>query len=171
MHVFPLVLGTVHASDVEGDTVTYSLLDNVTIFSVSPAGGQVAALGEVTQTYNLTVVGVDSGTPPLTGSASIEILTAGVVTVPATSSTTSSPPHHTSSLLHGESDTGISVILIGTSLGLGSVMVVIAVIISVTVPVCVVKHARQHGEVTLDSKTTRGLVTCHMTVTHVVHVM
>ena len=80
MHVFPLVLGTVHASDVEGDTVTYSLLDNITIFSVSPAGGQVAALGEVTQTYNLTVVGVDSGTPPLTGSATIQILTAGVVT-------------------------------------------------------------------------------------------
>ena len=80
VHVFPLVLGTVHASDVEGDTVTYSLLDNVTIFFVSPAGGQVAALGEVTQTYNLTVVGVDSGTPPLTGNATIQILTAGVVT-------------------------------------------------------------------------------------------
>ena len=80
MHAFPLVLGTVHATDVEGDTVTYSLLDSVTIFSVSPAGGQVAALGEVTQTYNLTVVGVDSGTPPLTGSATIQILTAGVVT-------------------------------------------------------------------------------------------
>ena len=80
VHVFPLVLGTVQASDVEGDTVTYSLLDNVTIFFVSPAGGQVAALGEVTQTYNLTVVGVDSGTPPLTGSATIQILTAGVVT-------------------------------------------------------------------------------------------
>ena len=80
VHVFPLVLGTVHASDVEGDTVTYSLLDNGTIFSVSPAGGQLAALGEVTQTYNLTVVGVDSGTPPLTGSATIQILTAGVVT-------------------------------------------------------------------------------------------
>ena len=80
VHVFPLALGTVHASDVEGDTVTYSLLDNVTIFFVSPADGQVAALGEVTQTYNLTVVGVDSGTPPLTGSATIQILTAGVVT-------------------------------------------------------------------------------------------
>ena len=93
--------------------------------------------------------------------------------VPATSSTTSSPPHHTSSLLHGESDSGASVILIGTSLGLGSVMIVIAVIIciSVTVPVCVVKRARQHGEVTLDSKATRGLVTSHMTVTNVVHVM
>ena len=84
--------------------------------------------------------------------------------VPATSSTTSS-------LLHGESDTGISVILIGSSLGLGSVMVVIAVIISVTVPVCVVKRARQHSEVTLDSKATRGFVTCHMTVTHIVRVM
>ena len=82
--------------------------------------------------------------------------------VPATSSTTSSPPDHTSSPPHhNESDTGISVILIGTSLGLGSVMVVIAVIISVTVPVCVVKRARQHREVTLDSKATRGLVTCH----------
>ena len=80
MHVFPLVLGTVHASDVEGDTVTYSLLDNYTIFSVSPAGGQVAALGEVTQTYDLTVVGVDSGTPSLTGRATIQILTAGVCT-------------------------------------------------------------------------------------------
>ncbi len=80
VHVFPLVLGTVHASDVEGDTVTYSLLDNYTIFSMNPAGGQVAALGEVTQTYNLTVVGVDSGNPPLTGSASIQILTAGVWT-------------------------------------------------------------------------------------------
>ena len=64
VQVFPLVLGTVHASDVEGDTVTYSLLDNVTLFSVNPAVGQVAALGEVTQTYNLTVVCVDSGTPP-----------------------------------------------------------------------------------------------------------
>ena len=85
--------------------------------------------------------------------------------VPATSNTTPSPLHH------GESDSGISVILIGTSLGLGSVMVVIAVIISVTVPVCVVKRARQHREVTLDSKATRGLVTCHMTVTHIVHVM
>ena len=96
--------------------------------------------------------------------------------VPATSSTTPSPPHHTSSPLHqSESDSSASVILIGTSLGLGSVMVVIAVIIiciSVTVPVCVVKRARQQGEVTLDSKATRGLVTsCHMTVTHVVHVM
>ncbi len=91
-------------------------------------------------------------------STSLVLLPTGV---PASSSTTTSPLHQ------GESDTGISVILIGTSLGLGSVMVVIAVIISVMVPVCVVKHARQHGEVTLDSKTTRGLVTCHMTVTHV----
>ena len=91
-------------------------------------------------------------------STSLVLLPTGV---PASSSTTTSP------LRQGESDTGISVILIGTSLGLGSVMVVIAVIISVMVPVCVVKHARQHGEVTLDSKTTRGLVTCHMTVTHV----
>ena len=80
--------------------------------------------------------------------------------VPATSSNTSSPPHHTSSPLHqSESDTGISVILIGTSLGLGSVMVVSAVIISVIVPVCVVKRARQQGEVTLDSKATSGFVT------------
>ena len=92
--------------------------------------------------------------------------------VPTTSSTTPSPPHYTSSPLHqSESDSGTSVILIGTSLGLGSVMVVIAVIISVTVPVCVVKRARQQGEVTLDSKATRGFVTCHMTVTHVVNVM
>ena len=56
------------------------MLDNVTIFSVNPAGGQMAALGEVTQMYNLTVVGVDSGTPPLAGGATIQILTAGVNT-------------------------------------------------------------------------------------------
>ena len=44
-------------------------------------------------------------------------------------------------------------------------MVVVAVIISVVVPVCVVKHAKQHGEVTLDSEpTTCRVVDGHMTV-------
>ena len=76
--VFPLPLGTVHVTDLDGDRVTYSLSHNFTIFTVSPAGGQVAALEEVTQTYTLTVVGVDGGTPPQTGSALILILSEGV---------------------------------------------------------------------------------------------
>ena len=62
--VFPLSFGTVHATDLDGDLVTYSLLHNLTIFTVSPAGGEVAALEEVRRTYTLTVVAVDSGTPP-----------------------------------------------------------------------------------------------------------
>ena len=77
--MFPLPLGTVSAEDSDGDNVTYFLLHDFSIFTVSPAGGEVAALEEVTQMYNLTVVGVDDGTPPLTGSAIILILLAAGV--------------------------------------------------------------------------------------------
>ena len=78
--MFPLSIGTVHATDLDGDPVTYSLLHNLTIFTVSPAGGEVAALEEVTRAYTLTVVAVDSGTPSRTGSALIQVLPEGVHT-------------------------------------------------------------------------------------------
>ena len=58
------------------------------------------------------------------------------------------------SLLHqGESDASTPVILV-ISLCVGSFMVLIATIISVMVPVCVVKYAKKHRNVTLASKTT-----------------
>ena len=59
-----------------------------------------------------------------------------------------------SSLHQGESDVSTPVILVIISLCVGSFMVLIASIISVMVPVCVVKYAKQHGNVTLASKTT-----------------
>ena len=76
--MFPLSLGTVHATDLDGDPVIYSLLHNFSIFTVSPAGGEVAALEELTQTYTLTVVAADGGTPPKTGSALIQVSSEGM---------------------------------------------------------------------------------------------
>ena len=144
--VFPLSFGTVHATDLDGDPVTYSLLHNLTIFTVSPAGGEVASLEEVTRAYTLTVVAVDSGTPSRTGSALIEVEGDSPV----------------APLIQGGSsnsvDLGVSI-----SLGVGGFMILVGIIISIMVPVCVLKYIQQHGELRLASEATLSC-DCHVTV-------
>ena len=63
----PIYVGAVHATDPEGETVTYALTDgDATRFAIDPARGQITYIGqgedaETLDHYRLTVTAADSG--------------------------------------------------------------------------------------------------------------